>query len=121
MTIWRAFIAAWSSRKLWMFIFTVLILWAGLERIIDHIYSMPVEKIPHMVSLASIVFGGIVCAAGAYMGFQTWQARFSADSVASALSETKSVTVNKFEKLTQEFAEKYKSDPSYRPIRPEDT
>jgi magnesium-transporting ATPase (P-type) len=119
MSVWRAIIAAWSSRKLWMFVFTVLILWAGLERIIGHIYSMPVEKIPHMVALATIVFGGIVCAAGAYMGFQTWQARFSADSVASALSETK-VTVNKFEGLTREFAEKYRDDPSYRPIRPED-
>ncbi len=112
-----AFLGAWTSRKLWMFIFTTAILWLGLERIINHIYAMPVDKIPHMVSLASIVFGGIVCAAGAYMGFQTWQARFNADSVASSLHEV--VTVNKFERLTSEYAEKYKDDPSYKPIEKE--
>ncbi len=89
--ILRSFIAAWSSRKLWAFIFTVLILWAGLERIINHIYAMPVDKVPFMVSLAQIVFGGIVCAAGAYMGFQTWTARFNADSVASVMNAAQSI------------------------------
>ncbi len=116
MSIFRAIVAAWSSRKLWAFLITCLLLWAGLERVVAHIYAMDAEKIPHMVTLASIVFSGMVCAAGAYMGFQTWQSRFSADSVASAISETKRVTVDKFEKLTQEYAQKYKDDPSYRPI-----
>jgi len=116
MTIWRAIIAAWSSRKLWAFLLTVSVLWIGWERVIWHLYALPVEKCAALITISNVVFGIVGCAAGAYMGFNSWQARFSADSVASALSETKSVTVNKFEKLTREYAEKYRDDPSYRPI-----
>lgn len=95
MSVWKAFVAAWSSRKLWAFLLTVALLWAGLERVVAHIYDMPADKLPFLVQIASIVFGGIVCAAGAYMGFSTWTARFNADSVASVLAKTVTVRAPK--------------------------
>lgn len=95
MTVWKAFVAAWSSRKLWAFLLTAGLLWAGLERVVAHIYEMDAEKLPFLVQIASIVFGGIVCAAGAYMGFSTWTARFNADSVASVLTKNISVRAPK--------------------------
>ena len=83
-----AFIAAWSSRKLWMFILTVTILWLGLERIINHLYVLPTDKCGFLINIAIAVFGIIGCAAGAYMGFQT---RYSADSVASVINEARTL------------------------------
>jgi len=68
-----------------MFIFTVAVVWAGFERALGHLYSLDAEKCGHLVTLAVAAFGIIGAAAGAYMGFQS---RYSADSVASALSET---------------------------------
>ena len=85
MTIFKAFIAAWSSRKLWAFIFTVSIIWIGYERAVNHLYSLPTEKCGTLATLTVAAFGIIGAAAGAYMGFQS---RYSADSVATAISET---------------------------------
>lgn len=88
MTIWKAFIGAWSSRKLWMFLLTVTVLWCGLERVINHIYALPTDKCGFLVNIAIAVFGIIGCAAGAYMGFES---RFSADSVSNALNQVETM------------------------------
>ncbi len=85
MSIWKALISAWSSRKLWAFFFTVGIVWAGFERSANYICALPTDKGGFIVTLSVAAFGIIGAAAGAYMGFQS---RYSADSVASALSET---------------------------------
>lgn len=93
MSIWKAIIAAWSSRKLWAFLITVAVLWFGWERVIWHLYALPVEKSAALVTLSNVVFGIIGCAAGAYMGFSSWAGRVNSDSVASAISETITKTV----------------------------
>lgn len=88
MTIWKAIIAAWSSRKLWMFLLTVSVLWAGLERVINHLYSLPTDKCGFLVNISIAVFSIIGCAAGAYMGFST---RYDASSVVSVLNEARTI------------------------------
>ena len=96
MTIWKAFIATWSSRKLWAFVFTVCLLWVGLERAVVWIDALPAEKLSALTYIAGIVFGGMVCAAGAYMGFS---AKFDASSVSRMLQEGVHETVNRTENV----------------------
>ena len=100
MTIWKAFIATWSSRKLWAFVFTVALLWVGLERAVVWIDILPAEKLSALTYIAGIVFGGMVCAAGAYMGFS---AKFDASSVSKLLQEIVNETVNVHVPKAQHF------------------
>lgn len=71
-----------------MFLLTVLILWAGLERVINHLYSLPTDKCGFLTNIAVAVFGILGCAAGAYMGFQS---KFSADSVVNVLNQAETL------------------------------
>lgn len=104
---------ALTSRKLWMFLVTVAILWFGLERVIYHIYSLPTDKCGFLVSISIAVFSVLGCAAGAYMGFST---KYDATSVVQAISQTRTSKEDSTEQIIEEYANKYRDDPSYAPI-----
>ena len=113
MTIWKALVAAYSSRKLWMFLVTAAILWFGLERVIWHLYALPTEKCGFLINVSIAVFGVLICAAGAYMGFST---KYDAGSVVNALNQVRTSREDRTEQIVEEYANKFRDDPSYAPI-----
>jgi vancomycin permeability regulator SanA len=136
--ITAAILALWSSRKLWMSITAVAIMWGIYWHTAYHITKLandlPADKIgvllPILNDMYQVMMYGVVTIAVGYTGFQTLQG-FTRNSTGSVIAtakalfseskETRNITVteNVDPEVVKLFTARYREDPSYRPIQPD--
>jgi len=116
-----------ASRKFLMTIFAIWTEWGLYWATVNAIYTFPKpEQLTAFVSLTQHFQWAVTTMLLAYLGIQTAenfsnaaQAKF--ESVAQNFaSNTKSETkIENGQRVVLEYAERYKDDPSYRPIQPD--
>jgi len=109
------------SRKFWMTLFGLAVLWLAYWRQVNYLYSfagyeqaMAAQLIPAFVSLTRdfmVAFTGAVLAYLGVNGVVAWRhnTQSTVQQVTQAITQKSEVD----ERLVQEFAERYASDPSY--------
>jgi Na+/H+ antiporter NhaD/arsenite permease-like protein len=114
---------AFLSRKFLCTVASIILLLVFHHQTIADIERLPVEKAAHIGTVFMITSGTLGAILVGYLGFSTLQTRFGLSGVAQAVAQnvtSKSESVSA-EKVIHEYAEKFKADPSYRPIEPDTT
>jgi len=126
----KAIIATWSSRKLWMTLIAAAMLYSVYHIAnawLCYYASAPEQNVPHAeaaitagVTLFQIFFYGFCGIVAAYVGATGLVEMRQGSAVQTALETvTHSVKESRTDRIIQDYAEKYKDDPSYRPIEKE--
>lgn len=118
MKLWKAIGSLWLSRKLWMMISAVAVLWAVHERSVMLLYTFTFE--PQVAAFQAITLATLTAIAAvvtAYMGIQG----FARSTLTTVLQATQSAEylhekIEVDERVVQEFSERYKAEPTYRPL-----
>ena len=116
-----------TSRRLWMVIFACSVPWLGLERGVNHLYALSPAQAGVYGGMFLAVMGGIVAIVCKYMGIENINVS-AATSVTGALTSAASHAFSRreekiesehTERIIHEAAERFKDDPSYRPVQPD--
>lgn len=121
MKLWKTIGSLWLSRKLWTMLAAVAVLWGVHERSIMLLYTFTYEpQITAFLQITITTLTAIAAVVTAYMGIQGFAKSTLTTVLQSAQESTHEHIVSEStEKIVQEYAEKYRNDPSYRPIQPD--
>jgi len=115
--------AAFLSRKFVMTVFGLLTLWLVYWQQVDYLYSFigqPPEIVAAYVSITRDFMLAFTAAVLGYLGVNgvvSW--RHNTESVLSQVASTHTEKREDVQKIIHQYAEKYKDDPSYAPIKPD--
>lgn len=91
---------------------------------VDHLYSLPPETFSAFTSLTThsqYVIGAIVIFMVTGRLIYEWKLGSTTEAISEAVTQTiKETKETKDVQIIQQYAEKYKDDPSYRPIEKEE-
>jgi hypothetical protein len=120
-----AFLAPWTSRKLWMTVVALVILHSLFWTSVWYLYSFAEQwRAEIFYRMFNSTMWATTMAVLGYLGLQTLAQGWT-QTTTSAISsvtqnlfsrEEKRLEVEVDEKLVKQFQEKYRDDPSYRPI-----
>lgn len=87
--LWQALVATWSSRKLWMTVFSVLVVYGTYWHSVNHLYSL---TRPEQITALSTMYIAMLSVLGvviaAYLGTNALSTRFGVSSAAQLISQT---------------------------------
>lgn len=125
-SIFKTILATWTSRKLWMTLIACAILWTAYHVTTSWLYYYAANDLPNakegiaaLSSMFSVMFyalAGIVAAYVGATGLIEMRQGSAVSSVIQSVSSASKSTISRDEKIIQEFAERYKDDPSYCPV-----
>jgi len=112
-----------TSRKLWMTVFALWINWSVYWAIVLYIptFVMP-EQLAAFVSITTQFFWTNTAIIFAYLGINglmTWHQNTasSVQQIAQNIVSKSEVKTENVQRIVHEYAERYKDDPSYAPIK----
>lgn len=135
--ILTAILALWASRKLWMCLFSIMIMWGIYWHTAYHLTKLAADLgadkagilLPILNDMFQVMMYGVVTIAVGYTGFSALQG-FTRNSAGSVMAVAKTLVEDVKERIDQNitvtetveqrvierYAEKYADDPSYRPV-----
>jgi len=129
--ILKPIILAWSSRKLWSTLLSFGLMWGIHVMTVGHIYAVLSMEMPEtvttsvvsaLITLYGITLGVIGIIIASFLGSSAYTSKNAvtgATSVAmQALTESRKEHIVD-EQIIRDMSERYKDDPSYRPIQPD--
>lgn len=114
-----------TSRRLWMVLFACSLPWFGLERGVSHLYALQEWQAAVYGTMFLAVMGVIGALVGKYMGIDNVSIGASTNVVgaitgaATHAFERREEKIEVDERIVEEFAERYKDDPSYVKLPPD--
>lgn len=120
MKLIKSIAAAFLSRKLLATIAAAWLLVWFHDGAVNDLKGMEAAKAASLTTIFITTSGTLGALLIGYLGFQTLQTRFGLSGVAQVMSERRDEKTEHTEtQIIRDMAERYKDDPSYRPIQPD--
>jgi hypothetical protein len=129
--ILKPIILAWASRKFWSTLLSFGLMWGIHVMTVGHIYAVLAMRMPDavttatvsaLVTLYTVTLGVIGVIIASFLGSSAFSSKFGISGAASiaaqALTESREEHIVS-EQIIKDMSERYKDDPSYRPIQPD--